>query len=154
MEFDRILPNLYVGSYPDTPEDIDQLRATGITAVLNVQSDDDGEHLGIDWSLLRAHYFGAGIEVRRVRIQDFDDADLREHLPEAVAELDDLLQGGRTALVHCSAGINRSPSVVICYLHWVQGWALETAEGHVRRYRACDPVMEVIRQATLDQRRP
>ena len=52
MDFDQILPNLYVGSYPGTADDVHQLRATGITAVLNVQSDDDCEHLGIDWSAI------------------------------------------------------------------------------------------------------
>ena len=42
MDVSQILPNLFVGSYPGSPEDIDQLRQEfGITAVLNVQTDDE-----------------------------------------------------------------------------------------------------------------
>jgi protein-tyrosine phosphatase len=153
MDVDPILPNLRVGSHPDTTDDIDRLKAAGMTAVLNVQSDDDCEYLGIDWSRLHAHYFAVGLEVRRVRIQDFDDADLRDKLPQAVEELNDLIGKGHTVFVHCSAGINRSPSVIICYLHWVEGWSLDEALSHVRNCRACDPVREVIRLATADRRR-
>ena len=151
MNYDRILPNLYVGSYPDTTEDIDRLKAEGITAVVNLQSDDDCRYLGIDWQRLQAHYDQVGVVVRRVRIQDFNDDDLRARLPVAVEELDELLQEGHTAYIHCSAGINRSPSAVICYLHWLQDWDLEDAERHVRSSRSCDPVMDVVRLATRDR---
>ena len=153
MDFDQILPNLYVGSHPHTSDDIDELKAAGVDAVLNVQSDDDCEHLGIDWSRLCAHYFALGLTTRRVQIQDFDDDDLRNRLPEAVRVLDELLKEGHTVFVHCSAGVNRSPSVVICYLHWVQGLELDEAENQVRRCRSCSPVIEVIRLATRDRLR-
>jgi protein-tyrosine phosphatase len=151
VDYDQILPNLYVGSHPRWPEDIDTLKAAGITAVLNVQSDDDCHYLNIDWSSLQTHYFAVGLEARRFRIQDFDDADLRGKLPGAVDELSDLLGKGHTVFVHCSAGINRSPSVVICYLHWCEARDLDDAERHVRRCRSCNPVMDVIRLATRDR---
>jgi protein-tyrosine phosphatase len=88
-----------------------------------------------------------------VRIQDFDDDDLRDKLPAAVEGLSELLENGHTVLVHCSAGINRSPSVAICYLHWIEGRDIYDVERHVRRCRSCDPVMEVIRLATQDRKR-
>jgi protein-tyrosine phosphatase len=153
MDYDPILSNLYVGSHPRTPQDVDELKSAGITAVLNVQSDDDIHYLGIDWPSLQSHYFAVGLEARRYRIQDFDDADLRDKLPGAVDELKDLLGNEHTVFVHCSAGINRSPSIIICYLHWHQDRDLDEAERHVRRCRSCDPVMEVIRQATRDRLR-
>ena len=62
---------------------------------------------------------------------------------EAVQIFSELLEGGHTVLVHCSAGVNRSPSVIICYLHWVQGWNLDEAEKEARRCRSCSPVMDV-----------
>jgi hypothetical protein len=42
MDVSQILPNLFVGSYPAGQEDVDQLRRElGVTAVLNVQTDED-----------------------------------------------------------------------------------------------------------------
>ena len=152
MECDQILANLYVGSHPHTCDDIHELHAAGITAVLNLQSDEDCQHLAIDWSRLAARYFALGVAVHRVPIRDFDDDDLRNKLPEAVRALDELLQEGRTVFVHCSAGVNRSPSAVICYLHWVRGLPLDEAESLVRRSHPCSPVMEVIRLATRDRK--
>jgi len=67
MDVSQILPNLFVGSYPGRPEDIDQLRQEfGITAVLNVQTDDDMAIWDLDWDGLESHYRQAGVEVRRV----------------------------------------------------------------------------------------
>ena len=83
MDHSQILPNLFVGSHPDDADDIDELKSAGITAVLNLQSEDDFEYLGIGWSRLSASYFAAGIEVRRFPVQDFDDDDLRNKLPQA-----------------------------------------------------------------------
>jgi protein-tyrosine phosphatase len=151
VNFDQILPDLYVGSYPATTDDIEELKTEGITAVVNLQSDDDCWHLQIDWPRLEAHYADVGMEVRRVKIQDFQDDDLRAKLPHAVNQLHGLIENGHTAYVHCSAGINRSPSTVICYLHWMKDWELDDAQIHVCSSRSCDPVMEVIRLATQDR---
>ena len=67
--------------------------------------------------------------------------------------LAELLEGRHTVFVHCTAGVNRSPSLIICYLHWVQGWDLDEAAKHVRKCRSCSPVMEVIQLATRDRQR-
>jgi protein-tyrosine phosphatase len=152
MDYSQILPNLFVGSHPDDADDVEALKGAGITAVLNLQSEDDFEYLGIGWSRLHACYFAAGIEVRRVPVQDFDDDDLRNKLPEAVQALKELLDHGHTVFVHCSAGVNRSPSTVICYLHWEQGSDLDEAVKQVRTCRNCSPVMEVIQLATRDRK--
>ena len=152
MDYNQILPNLFVGSHPDDADDVEALKSAGITAVLNLQSEDDFEYLGIGWSRLHACYFASGVEVRRVPIQDFNDDDLRNKLPEAVQALTELLDHGHKVFVHCSAGVNRSPSTVICYLHWVQGCDLDDAVKQVRNCRSCSPVMDVIQLATRDRR--
>lgn len=153
MDVDRILPNLFLGSHPGSNSDIDTLKDTGITAVLNVQTDDDFRFLGIDWPAQRARYFTHQIEVRRAPIRDFDDDSLRDTLPGAVRELDGLLQDGRVVYVHCTAGVNRSPSVVIAYLYWVRGYSLEEAERCVQDRHQCMPVMAAIRLAAWDEKR-
>jgi protein-tyrosine phosphatase len=153
MDYSKILANLFVGSYPRSGGDIDGLKEAGITAVLNLQTDEDFRYLDIDWPAQRARYFAQHIEVRRVPIRDFDDDELRDNLPKAVRELDGLLADGHAVYVHCSAGVNRSPTVVIAYLYWVRNWSLEEAERHVRKCHRCLPVTGVIRLATWDRHR-
>jgi protein-tyrosine phosphatase len=153
MDVDRILPNLFVGSCPESIEDIDRLkRDFGITAVLSVQTDDDLDSWGIRWDTMQARYQQLGVQIRRVPVQDFDPDDLRRMLPECVGMLDESLGGGHTVLLHCNAGINRSPTVAIAYLCWNKGWPLEEATDHVMRHRSCDPYVEAIRLADQDRR--
>jgi protein-tyrosine phosphatase len=151
MHCDQIAPQLYVGMCPMEAADVAELQRLGVTAVLNVQTDDDLAFWSVSWNDLVSRYGHAGIEVRRVPVRDFDHEALRRGLPECVRVLDELLRGGHTVYVHCSAGINRSPSVVIAYLHWVEGRSLDEALGHVMQCRACDPYVEAIRLATDDR---
>ena len=153
MNTSEILPNLFVGSYPQSPEDIDRLCRAGITAVLNAQTDDDMAYCGVNWSRLESYYREVGVEVRRVPITDFDHNDLQCQLPKCVEVLDDLLRQGRTAYVHCNMGINRSPSIVIAYLHWILGWDLEKAANHVMERRSCDPYLDAIELAGEDRKK-
>jgi atypical dual specificity phosphatase len=154
MDVSQVLPNLLVGSYPGSPEDIDRLQKNfGVTAVLNVQTDDDVAYCGIEWDCLESHYRSTVIEVRRVPVRDFDPDDLRHQLPKCVEALDELLRQGHTVYVHCNMGINRSPTIVIAYLHWVEGWDLEKATDHVLKCRSCDPYVDVIRLEGEDRER-
>ncbi len=152
MDASQILPNLLVGSYPAGPEDIDRLqREFGVTAVLSLQSDEDLAAWDVPWHRLEAHYQRTGIEVLRVPVWDFDRDDLRRKLPQCVGALDKLLRQGHTVYLHCNMGVNRSPSVAIAYLHWIQGWSLDEATAHVVRCRPCDPYVEAVRQASEDR---
>lgn len=101
MDVSQVLPNLFVGSFPRSPGDIDRLgREFGITAVLNVQTDEDMTHWGLDWGLMESYYREAGVEVRRVPVRDFDPDDLRRNLARCVEVLDELLRQGHTVYVH------------------------------------------------------
>jgi protein-tyrosine phosphatase len=152
MDVSQILPNLFVGSYPRTTGDIARLkREFGVTAVLNLQTDGDLAELDLDWDVMAAEYAQQGMDVRRVPVRDFDGDDLRRKLPQCVAALHELLELGRTVFVHCNMGINRSPSAVVAYLYWSQGWDLDKAIDHVTRCRSCDPYVDVIRLASTDR---
>jgi hypothetical protein len=51
MNLSRIEPNLFVGSCPHDADDVKLLRSKhGVTAVLNVQTDEDMEDCGINRS--------------------------------------------------------------------------------------------------------
>jgi len=152
MDVDQILPQVYVGSCPISAGDVDLLaRQFRISAVLNVQTDEDMAYWGIGWEQLAGVYRDSGMEVRRVPVEDFDPEDLRRKLPDCVRALDELLRAGHVVYVHCSAGKNRSPSTVVAYLHWVVGWDLDAAFSHVTAHRWCQPYFESIRAATEDR---
>jgi atypical dual specificity phosphatase len=152
MDYSQILPNLHVGSCPRSPEDIDRLkREAGVTAVVNLQTSGDFTYWDIDWPELEAYYRESGVVVRWLPIQDFNRDALREGLPKCVEVVDGLVKEDHTVYVHCNIGVNRSPSVVIAYLHWVEGRALDEAVDHVMRFRSCDPYVEAIRLATEDR---
>jgi protein-tyrosine phosphatase len=151
MQYDQIIPGIYCGSCPTSATDIDALqREAGINAVLNMQTDEDFDYWSIDWRQLEEYYRQAGIEVRRVPVRDFDPDDLRSKLRSCVAALDELLKQGHCVYVHCNAGMNRSPSTVIAYLHWMGGQDLDAAVAHVLRCRPCDPCVDVIRLVDKD----
>lgn len=155
MDHSQVLPNLFVGSCPRSREDIDRLkREAGISAVVNVQTDGDLAYWEIDWPQLKAHYRDTAVEVRRVPVQDFNPDALRENLPRCVEVVDDLLKNGHTVYVHCTVGVNRSPSVVIAYLHWIEGRTLDDAVDHVIRCRACRPYVEAIKLAGCERTSP
>ncbi len=152
MDHSQVLPHLFVGSCPRSPEDIDRLKSeAGISAVVNVQTDGDLDYWEIDWPQLEAHYRNVGVEVRRVSVQDFSPDALRDNLPRCVEAVDDLLKNGHTVYVHCNVGINRSPSICIAYLHWIEGRTLDDAVDQVTRCRDCDPYVEAIRLAGRDR---
>ena len=88
--------------------------------------------------------------MRRIPVRDFDEVDLREQLPHCVETLDELLKKNHTVYIHGNFGTRRSPSVVIAYLVWCQGWNLDNAIEHVTRGRSCSPDIEVIVQMGSD----
>ena len=152
LDVDQVLPELYVGSCPTRADEIDHLRENvGITAVLSLQTEDDLVFWGIHWPRLEEYYRRLGIEVRRAPVRDFDADDLRRKLPACVEALDELLRAGHKVYVHCTGGINRSPTTVIAYLHWVLGWDLDRAVDHVKQRHRCDPYVDAIRLATDDR---
>lgn len=149
MDFHRILPKFFIGSYPESADDIERLkRETGVTAVLNLQTDDDMRYFKLDWDSLLRHYESRGIEVRRVPVRDFDAVDLQRRLPACVSTLNHLLESGHTVYLHCSAGAGRSPTVAIAYLFWRCGWSLDQALAYVTQCRPCSPNVKAIRLAS------
>jgi protein-tyrosine phosphatase len=148
----RIQPELFVGTCPRTPVDVDRLTSgPHITAVLNLQTDEDFIDQGLDWDAVHNRYQSRDLVIARWPIRDFDPQDLRERLNGAVEQLHALLGVGHRVYVHCTAGMGRAPGVVIAYLSWIQGWELEQAYRFVTDQRPCAPYIEAIRQATLDR---
>ena len=152
LDYDAILDHLFVGTYPRTRRDVDQLKSDdGITGVLSLQTDEDIRAYGLDWKRLSRHYETRGMEVERAPILDFDPIDLRARLGHAVDVLDALMGRHRRVYVHCTAGVGRSPAVAIAWLAWYRGWDLLQAVEFVKDKRHCAPYVEAIELATRDR---
>jgi protein-tyrosine phosphatase len=148
MNYAQLLPQLFLGSRPETTADIERLRLTSrINAVVNLQTDDDMRAVNLVWEPLEAHYRTSGIELCRVPVRDFDPVDLREKLPDCVRALNHLLAASRSVYLHCTLGAARSPTVAIAYLYRCRGWDLDQAMTYVKGRWQCSPNIEAVRLA-------
>ena len=151
LTYAQILPNLFIGSHPRTIADIECLRReAGITAVLNIHTDDDMRAVNLNFPPLEAHYQTCTVILRRSPMVE-EQLELRAKLCAAIEALDELIAQGHIVYLHCTAGIGRAPTVAIGYLHNCLGWQFEDAVTHVKMRRHCAPHLEALRLALADQ---
>ncbi len=139
FDFHEVFDRLSVGPCPNTPERIRALKVAGFTAVISVQTDEDLTSLGMSWPLLWKFLVGQGLSCQRVPIRDFDLKALAAGLDGAVAAVQELHRGGHRVYLHCSAGVNRSPSVAIAFLMAHYQMTLEEAWEQVTTRRPSAP---------------
>lgn len=140
LPFDEIEEGLWLGPCPHTPELIARLRSDcGVTGLLSVQTDQDLNSMGLSWPLMWRFLMHQGISATRCPIVDFDDRSLLSRLDDAVDALDDLRSAGQTTYVHCTAGLNRSPTVTIAWLADRREMGLDAAWTLVTSRRRCAP---------------
>jgi protein-tyrosine phosphatase len=152
IDFDQILPNLYVGSCPKSLDDILLLKERiRVTAVLNLQTDEDLRQWSIHWPAMETFYNEAGIRVERAPMRDFDPEHQRECLPQAVGILAELLTSGAVIYLHCTAGAGRSPLVAMAYLYWYGRMDRDEAIHHVHERRFCAPYEDLLLSVPTDQ---
>ena len=122
------------------------MKKLGVTAVLSLQSDSDLSRTGLSWAALWRLQVERGLEVHRHSITDFNPKDLIEKLEEAVDILEDLAARHERVYVHCTAGVNRSPTICIAWLFMRQGRSVDQALKEVLRRRdLAQPYPQVIR---------
>ena len=141
-----ISDELLVGEYP-SQADIAWLKDTySITAVHNLQDDDDLHMNGLDNSELRAEYDAQGIDYVRTPIQDGSADAMAERLEAALDDLRDLVAPGARVYLHCNAGMNRAPTLAIAFLRAYRQMSLDEAMLLVKKNRACGPFMTVLEE--------
>ena len=151
-----ITDRLWVGSCL-RPEDVRQLKLLDITTVISLQSEKDMAGEGISTKKLYKVFGEADIKYRQVAIKDFDKDDLRQNLPQCVAEIEAALQP-RAARVylHCTAGMNRAPTAAAAYIMRSQGMSAQDAYEHIVARRYCRPYLDLLQEyaASLDEELP
>ncbi|HUM07207.1 MAG TPA: dual specificity protein phosphatase family protein [Terriglobales bacterium] len=144
MKFGRVTTQLVLGPVPLDEDDFRQLKRAKVTAVVSLQTEEDetdgGEN---ERSLAEA----CGMKFVSAPVMDFDKLELIRKLPACVDEVERLIVGGDVVYLHCTAGVNRSPTVAVAYLHRKLQWPLEKALDHVQKCRRCVPDGDAIRRA-------
>ena len=145
LPIDEVADGLWVGPCPNTPEFIRGLRQQhGLTGMVNLQTDHDLESLGMAWPLMWHFLMSVGISSQRVIITDFDDRSLLAGLDDAVGAVNDMITAGHKTYLHCTAGVNRSPTVAIAWLARHGGLELDDAWQQVTSRRSCAPNRKVL----------
>ncbi|XP_068178355.1 dual specificity protein phosphatase 5 isoform X2 [Antennarius striatus] len=117
----EILPFLFLGSaYHASREDY--LNSLHITALLNVSRNDRQPAKG------QYNY-------KWIPVEDSHMADISSHFQEAIEFIDHVKQSGGKVLVHCEAGISRSPTICIAYIMRMQQLRLDAAFDIIKQRR-------------------
>lgn len=125
----QILPFLYLGDYLDA-RNFEKLKGLGISRILNVS---DSARYADDPEMIQCH----------IPISDFGDTHLPAVFDRCFEFISDAKTEGRTLLVHCRHGQNRSPAVVIGYLVQLESLSLKDAYGLVVKARPRIGVHEI-----------
>ena len=140
----EIIPELLIGEYP-RQDDIGWLRDTfDISAVHNLQDDEDLRIHGLKIDALRREYEAKRIKLIHTPIQDGSADAMRDRLEAAIADLHSLIGAGERVYLHCNAGLNRAPTLAIAYLRAFRKMSLDEAVAHVKKRRACGPFMTIL----------
>jgi protein-tyrosine phosphatase len=97
----RIVEGLYLGNREDA-RDLGRMEEAGVTHVVNCADELPNYHEG-------------ALTYLWLKLRDPDPA-FREHIDRTCAFIDAARKEDKGVLVHCFAGISRSPSTVLAYL--------------------------------------
>ncbi|XP_059535668.1 dual specificity protein phosphatase 5-like [Myotis daubentonii] len=121
----EILPFLYLGSAYHASK-CEFLANLHITALLNVSrrtSEACMSHLHYKW----------------IPVEDSHTADISSHFQEAIDFIDCVREKGGKVLVHCEAGISRSPTICMAYLMKTRQFRLKDAFDYIKQRSVVSP---------------
>ncbi|XP_033969542.1 dual specificity protein phosphatase 8 [Trematomus bernacchii] len=116
-----ILPRLYLGAQRDVTQE--RLASLGISYIVSVT------RCSPEPSFLPRS------RCLRVPIDDSLRADLLPWIPQALVFIDAAMSSGASVLVHCAAGISRSPALAVAYIMYSPGMDLDQAYRFVKERR-------------------
>jgi len=119
----EILPFLYIGNERDAANR-ERLDALGITHVLNVTSK------------LPCHFKGQGIEYCQLQASDSGYQNLKQYFAPAAKFIEEARSNGGKVLVHCQAGVSRSPTITVAYIMRRTQMGMADAYKYVKHLRS------------------
>lgn len=117
----QITEKLFVGNF-SASRNYDFISENKISHILTVANDIDPE-------------YPSNCKYKIVDIDDWHEEDLSKHFQECFEFIDDGLRNGGGVLVHCLAGISRSPAIIIGYLMYADGISFDAAYNIVKSKR-------------------
>uniref|UniRef100_A0A8D2NRM7 protein-tyrosine-phosphatase n=1 Tax=Zosterops lateralis melanops TaxID=1220523 RepID=A0A8D2NRM7_ZOSLA len=118
----EILPFLYLGSAYHASK-CEFLANLHITALLNV-------------SRKSSESFKDQYCYKWIPVEDSHTADISSHFQEAIDFIDYIRRSGGKILVHCEAGISRSPTICMAYLMKTKRLRLDEAFDYIKQRRS------------------
>ena len=119
----QVLPHLYLGNMRDA-SDMASLSRLNIRYVLNVTAKQPSYHLP------------PGFHYKHLEAADNGLQNLRQFFEEAFSFIDEAKKAGAGVLVHCQAGISRSPTIAVAYLMKHSPMAMADAYKFVKTKRS------------------
>ena len=115
-----IMNGLYLSSV-ETAMNYNLLKRYGITHIINLS------HI--------ENIFPTKFTYYRIRIDDIPTENIKQYFPSAIKFINDALNKNGKVLVHCTAGISRSASIIIAYLMTMGKLNLQSAVDYTRTLR-------------------
>jgi predicted protein tyrosine phosphatase len=116
-----------VGNYATRDEDI--LAERNIRVVISALTEEEYE----DYMIAKEDF--PEIEWHRFVIDDDKDEKISQYFFDVHTIISDAVRDNKNVIVHCAAGMSRSPSLVIAYLMIENRWGYEEALNFVKRRR-------------------
>ncbi|XP_061097094.1 dual specificity protein phosphatase 18 isoform X2 [Conger conger] len=121
MSVSQITPTLFLSS-ADAAQNQALVSRKGITLIVNA-------------TLTQLSPSYRGVQCLRVPVSDLPHAPLGDHFERVAKRIHNNRTG--STLVHCAAGMSRSPSLVMAYLMRYKGTTLREAHRWVQESRPC-----------------
>jgi len=118
----QVTPYMYLGNMKDAG-DIPLLERLGVTHVLNVTS------------VIPTYSKVKNIKYKQLQAADNNYQNLKQYFDQACEFIDKARENGGRVLVHCHAGVSRSPTLSLAYLIKHQAMALPEAYKLVKAQR-------------------
>jgi len=133
-DFSEITKNIFIGNaysvigcYRTKESDI--LEILKINIVISALTEEEYE----DYMIEKEDF--EGIEWYRLVLEDDEDEKISAHFFNVYNVIQKAISENKNVMVHCAAGISRSPTLVIAYLMIENRWTYDEAYDYVRNRR-------------------
>lgn len=133
---DEIIPNLYLGNKL-AASDINNLKEHNITHIVNCAE---------ELKYIIDEYDGKFICLHLPICDSGISGSIINYITEAIKFIDNALSNDKKVLVHCSAGISRSVSIVIAYMMYKNNLSFNMVYDHIKSIRPLSRLFTTFRE--------